>query len=193
MRTPMMRAAVRAGTDTVATILERGGDPNLISRGGETALTRAIWANDLETTELLVERTNTQLQKTMEMLAECSMDISPKVESFVEKCKKDNSVRIAGLKAAVKFAKIKLFKLLVEGEEIENVTGSLLDELLLEAVKSDNCENFNNVVNMCIKRNHHMSEDLKEKAKKRIIRGIVKYIEPELQKKMKIHQEMANI
>ena len=129
-RTPLMSAARQGGVETVKVLLNKGADPDILDVNGETALSRAIKAEDSPTVELLAQMTNTSLRDSLSALARSSMSISPIVESFVARCARDSEAVVSGLKTASLFAHITILHLLTVYGNTDNLPADVLDNLL---------------------------------------------------------------
>jgi len=89
-KTPLMHAAFGGADETVAFLLSKGADPDLMCNNGDTALVAAIQSQRLSTIDLLAPVTQKGLGRALQWLFTSQTERTPAVEGLLERARSDD-------------------------------------------------------------------------------------------------------
>lgn len=89
-KTPLMAAAFGGADETVAFLLSKGADPDLMCNNGDTALVAAIQSQRLSTIDLLAPVTQKGLGRALQWLAISQTERTPAVEGLLKRARSDD-------------------------------------------------------------------------------------------------------
>ena len=110
-----MHAADEAADETVAFLLSKGADPEIMDDREWTALTYAIDSKCPTTIDLLAPATRKCLKKSIQFLATRRAEQTPAVTELLRRAALDKDTARMGLDFAAKFGATGMLKLLLEG------------------------------------------------------------------------------
>ena len=96
-----MTAAHGGSDETVAFLLSKGADPDLMCNNGDTALVAAIQSQRLSTIDLLAPVTQKGLGRALQWLAISQSELTPSVKGLLERATLDDDARGALVNLAI--------------------------------------------------------------------------------------------
>ena len=137
-----MVAAVYASDETVAFLLSKGADPDLLNVNGQTALVAAIHSKCSSTIALLAPVTRKGMEAILANLAthHYQTELTPAIEVFLRSAALDQDNAIKGVMHGTWRGAASMLKILTNDWNRNTLHPSDANDVLKIALKSDNAE-----------------------------------------------------
>ena len=135
-----MNAAAEAADETVAFLLSKGADPDLMDINGDTALGYAIYSLCSTTIDLLAPVTEKGLGKALVKLSDYKAELTPAVKELLIRASSDREALLMGVAQSAGMGAASMLKILTNGWNRNTLHSSDRNHLLQLALTSDNAE-----------------------------------------------------
>ena len=132
-----MQAALRAADQTVAFLLSKGADPDLMNKDGQTALVYAIQTMCSTTIDLLAPVTKKGLGLALSNLAIWQTELTPALKELLVRASSDKDALRMGLIHASGLGASSMLKILTNGWDRNTLNPSDANYLLQLALETD--------------------------------------------------------